>query len=444
MGGHAGQNLALLPRGPLVLAATFGTLAVMGQGQTQLRLIGVHESGEHLLLSDGDGGRYLLPLDESLKAAARRDRPRLGQLQIEIDGAIRPREVQALMRTGLTPDEIADRTGWSAERIRRYEGPVLAERAYAAELAQKVYVRAGSDPLTLGSRVQRRLHNREIDSSRTSWDAVRSEEGNWTVSLTFVAGGRERTASWFFDLEGRSVVPANDEARWLSQDDTPSGPIPAPHPPSTDDDVMVFDVEADGGVASRRAALPEPIDLMQAMRDGSARNRRRRRRAASPTDLPLEPSPDALPLEEMGYDPTTMQDPPAARGIHPDDAADSGGAGAGAGAPGDAGDAAFPGEAAFDVERPAGRAAGLGTDHPDRGDGAGRGDGADRKHNADRSVSASANDSVSTKDNASRHDRASTNDAGAAPRKPRPKRPSVPSWDDIMFGSRPADPPASG
>lgn len=381
----------------------------MGQGQTQLRLIGVHESGEHLLLSDGDGGRYLLPLDESLKAAARRDRPRLGQLQIEIDGAIRPREVQALMRTGLTPEEIADRTGWSAERIRRYEGPVLAERAYAAELAQKVYVRTGSDPITLGSRVQRRLHNREIDTSLTSWDAVRSEEGNWTVSLTFVAGGRERTASWYFDLEGRSVVPANDEARWLSQDDTPSGPIPAPHPPSTEDDVMVFDVEADGGVASRRHALPEPIDLMQAMRDGSPRNRRRRRRNASPTDLPLEPSPDALPLEEMRYDAATMEDPPAARGVHPDDVArgDDGGIGARGGAADSAraADKARPGAAESAAEAPPGAGGGPARSADPDTEGA--------------------------------------HDAGA-PRKARPKRPSVPSWDDIMFGSRSSEPPASG
>ena len=130
-----------LGRGPQVWHAHS-----MGSGLTQLRLIGVHDSGEHLLLSDGDGRRYLLPLDDSLKAAARRDRPRLGQLQIEIDGAIRPREVQALVRTGMTPEEIADRTGWSVERIRRYEGPVLAEREHAATLAQLVYVRAGSSP----------------------------------------------------------------------------------------------------------------------------------------------------------------------------------------------------------------------------------------------------------------------------------------------------------
>ena len=68
-----------------------------------LRLIGVQEDGQHLLLSDSEGERFRVQLDEPLRAAARRDRPRLGQLQIEIDGGMRPREVQALIRAGCPP-----------------------------------------------------------------------------------------------------------------------------------------------------------------------------------------------------------------------------------------------------------------------------------------------------------------------------------------------------
>ena len=97
-----------------------------------LRLIGVHEDGQHLLLADADGSRYRLALDEALRAAARRDRPRLGQLQIEIDGGLRPREVQALIRRGLSAEEVADRAGWTVEKVRRFEGPVLAEREHVA------------------------------------------------------------------------------------------------------------------------------------------------------------------------------------------------------------------------------------------------------------------------------------------------------------------------
>ena len=40
-----------------------------------LRLIGVHEDGEHLLLSDADGGRFRVRVDEPLRAAVRHDRP---------------------------------------------------------------------------------------------------------------------------------------------------------------------------------------------------------------------------------------------------------------------------------------------------------------------------------------------------------------------------------
>ena len=373
----------------------------MGQGLTQLRLIGVHDSGEHLLLSDGDGRRYLLPLDDTLKAAARRDRPRLGQLQIEIDGAIRPREVQTLVRTGLTPEEIADRTGWSVDRIRRYEGPVLAEREHAATVAQLVYVRAGSSPVTLGGRVGRRLHDRGVDPAETAWDAVRSEEGNWTVTATFLAGGRERTASWYFDMAGRTVVAANDEARWLSEEDNPSGPIPSPHPPhSSEHSVTVFDVEADGGVSSPRRELAQPIDLMQAMREGSSvRSRRRRRRAPSPTDIPLDQPDDAPPLVEMGYDPETMGDPPGAHGAHPEDA-----------------------------------------EHPEAS-----GDDVPAASEGDQTSeqAPAATGSTQAPPETGSEQPAGPDEPGSPPagegdqRRPKGKRPSVPSWDDIMFGTRP-------
>jgi hypothetical protein len=103
-----------------------------------LRLIGVDDDGGHVLLADGDGARFRLPLDESLRAAARRDRPRLGQLQIEIEGGMRPRDVQAMVRAGMTAEEVAERSGWTVEKVHKYEGPILAEREYVAGLGQAV------------------------------------------------------------------------------------------------------------------------------------------------------------------------------------------------------------------------------------------------------------------------------------------------------------------
>src|SRR5580765_1142794 len=171
-----------------------------------LRLVGVHEDGQQLL-----------------RAAARRDRPRLGQLQIELDGGLRPREVQALIRAGLSAEEVADRAGWSVDKVRRYEGPVLAEREHVAELARAVRMRGhgrGTDE-PLSTRVAHRLTGRGVDPASASWDAAR-----------------------------------DPEARWLSEDDADqSGPIPSPHQPTPSSaPTTVYDVESDGGLSGAARA----------------------------------------------------------------------------------------------------------------------------------------------------------------------------------------------
>ena len=175
-----------------------------------LRLIGVHEDGQRLLLSDAEGQQYGVPLDEPLRAAVRRDRPRLGQLQIEIDGGLRPRDVQAMIRAGLSAEEVADRSGWSVGKVRRYEGPILAEREYVAGLARAVRLRGratgGSTTPTLAARVSTRLSARGVDPALAEWDSARSESGEWTVVVTFPAGGRERQAHWQFDVQARTVT----------------------------------------------------------------------------------------------------------------------------------------------------------------------------------------------------------------------------------------------
>src|SRR3712207_3118540 len=106
-----------------------------------LTLVGVHDDGEHLLLVDGAGMRHRLKVDEALRAAVRRDRARLGQLQIEMEGRLRPRDIQARIRAGETAEQVAAAAGVPVEHVRRYEGPVLAEREFVARQAREVRVR---------------------------------------------------------------------------------------------------------------------------------------------------------------------------------------------------------------------------------------------------------------------------------------------------------------
>lgn len=280
-----------------------------------LRLIGVHDDGEHLVVTDDSTGEeYRLRIDDPLRAAARRDRPRLGQLQIAIDNNVRPREVQAMIRAGATAEEVSARTGWDLDKIARFEGPVLAEREHVAERARAVRMRgtnAHGDPETLGDRARSRFAGRGVESSSIEWDARRNEEGQWSVSATFTAGGRERNATWWFDVPGMSVVAKNDEAKWLSEADAPSGPVPtAVHRPTA-----VFDVEVEESRAER-AHRADPDELIASMREHSgARRRRKGGRKRTRAAEAEEPDEDALPFEAED------ERPPAARGPHAKDVA---------------------------------------------------------------------------------------------------------------------------
>lgn len=365
-----------------------------------LRLIGVHEDGDHLLLGDADGERYRLRLDEPLRAAARRDRPRLGQLQIEMEGGMRPREVQALVRRGMSAEEVAERAGWTVEKVRRFEGPILAEREHVARRARSCAVGSrGSAPVTLEERVGERLQDRGVDRDGVEWDSARDADGVWQLTMTFAAGGRRRTAEWHYEPLGGSVSPTNDEARWLSEEST-SGLIPAPHRAPTPGEIDVYDVDADGGlepVTTRRREPHEPIDLMAAMREHSARGRRSRRRT-SPVHTPGDEGPreDALPIEPLAEDPAAAGPPPAARerkpvGGHLDRRTSSpelvGG---------------WP-----EDDDPAGARTEQDTEQPEAGDGA------------------------SDEDDTGTGRRAAGGRRG---------RTSVPSWDDIVFGTKGSGP----
>ncbi|MEP6797564.1 MAG: septation protein SepH, partial [Lapillicoccus sp.] len=300
-----------------------------------LRLIGVNEDGLHLLLAGAAGERFRVPLDDALRAAARQDRPRLGQLQIEMEGGLRPRDIQAMVRAGASAEDVAERAGWTVEKVRKYEGPILAERAHVADLARGVRLRTRGGGTggasTLSTRVADRMRARGVDAETSSWDAWKlPETQHWTVALSFAAGGRQRRASWSFDLTSRVVDAEDDEARWLSEEEAAAGPIPGSDAGAGPADV--YDVEAEGGVVERRrgsshaasgqgasgqgasgqgtsgrptrsraaergAEGEEPLDLMTAMRERSGARGRRTGRRKTPASAPTSPptSPTALP-----------------------------------------------------------------------------------------------------------------------------------------------------
>ncbi|MBN9375024.1 MAG: DUF3071 domain-containing protein [Cellulomonas sp.] len=183
----------------------------------EVELVGLHDDGEHLILATSDGQQFRLRIDEPLRAAVRRDRPQLEQLRAERASVMAPREIQARIRAGATAQEVADSAGLPIAAVRRYEGPVIAEREYIAELARDTPVRHETGAPTLGDLVTDRLAARGVDVASLSWDAAREGSLPWTVLARFEVADEAREAQWAFDVSARVLTASDDEARWLSE-----------------------------------------------------------------------------------------------------------------------------------------------------------------------------------------------------------------------------------
>jgi Protein of unknown function (DUF3071) len=195
----------------------------------ELRLIAVSEDGTYAVLAvPGRGGRFSLPIDDRLRTVARGQFSRLAQYEIEVENPLRPKEIQDRIRAGETAEEIADTAGLPIDRVRRFEGPVLAEREYRAQEAQRSTVRghteSGPGP-RLGDIVAERLMEAGAPTDAQEWDSRKRPDGNWQVQLQFSAAGRGHVAEWVFDPRRRQVIPADDLARrlCLPQVDWPAG-----------------------------------------------------------------------------------------------------------------------------------------------------------------------------------------------------------------------------
>jgi Protein of unknown function (DUF3071) len=200
----------------------------------ELRFVAVSEDGRYAVLAvPGRSARFTLPIDERLRAVALGQTSRLAQYEIEVESPLRPKEIQARIRAGETVDEIADAAGIAVERVRWFEAPILAERAYAADQAQLASVRRQGDATPgprLGEIVTERLKVFGADPEDAQWDAKKLGDGSWQVQLTFMSGGRLHTAEWIFDPRRRHVLPADDNAARMSLPGTepPQPAAPAP------------------------------------------------------------------------------------------------------------------------------------------------------------------------------------------------------------------------
>jgi hypothetical protein len=179
-----------------------------------LRLVALSDDGATLILAadgDPDGERFELAIDDRVRAAARGDARRLGQIDVDLGNSLPPRVIQARIRAGETPEQVAAASGTKVERIMRFAHPVLQERERVAEQASEARVRLsdGTGVVTLQRFMAERLRLIGTETATVDWDAHRADDGTWLVTCDWRSAEKSGTTRWVFDIPARTVSPAD-------------------------------------------------------------------------------------------------------------------------------------------------------------------------------------------------------------------------------------------
>jgi hypothetical protein len=209
-----------------------------------LTLVGLTPDGRRLRLAnplDPAGAEFTVEIDARLRAAlgvqpaSRPDEP-VPKVETQMDSMLRPRDIQARIRSGETPESVAATAQTTVEKVMPYAAPVLAEREHVAQRAQRSSIRRAAGEAqhgarTLGDAITGHLHTRNVDPETVvAWDAWRREDGRWALTARYSVQGRDGLAELTFDQPGNFVVLDNDDARWLVGDvpDPVADPEPGP------------------------------------------------------------------------------------------------------------------------------------------------------------------------------------------------------------------------
>jgi hypothetical protein len=185
----------------------------------ELKVVGLDVDGKRIICeANGSAEKFILLSDDRLRAAVRGEKTVSTQTQVvvEVPSGLRPKEIQAKIRSGASVEQVAAAAGADIARVERFAHPVLLERSRAAELATAAHpvLADGPSVMTLLETVTSALVARGLDPEDTSWDAWRNEDGRWTVQMGWKAGLSDNVAHFRFTpgAHGGTVTAFDDAA----------------------------------------------------------------------------------------------------------------------------------------------------------------------------------------------------------------------------------------
>ena len=270
----------------------------------QLTVLAVSDDGTHLLLagsSDAAKPTHTILIDDRLAAAVR------GELNngTRRESALTPKEIQARLRAGDTPEQVAKAANVPVNRVLRFFGPVASERDRIITQAQAATMRRTRGPaatMPLGEAVERRLATTTgLHRDSVEWTAKRREDGAWVVALRYAARGGTRSAAWLWQPADHDLTALDPAAtRIVTGEQGGSRRTPA-------------------ASAAPAAARPAPAaDLRWPRRAG--RPCARAGKAAKPAAAPAtaaQPAKEPAPTPRVRREPKAIPPPPSRSGRVP-------------------------------------------------------------------------------------------------------------------------------
>jgi hypothetical protein len=186
-----------------------------------VRFVALSEDGQALVLADEVGRLLALPIDDRISGALHTDSgthavgTAVAVANAEVMASLSPRDIQARIRSGESAEDVARVAGVPVDRVLRYAGPVLQERAMLAQHARRTRLKTSDSGAPLAEVVDSRLAQHGIDTEKISWDAWRREDGTWRIVATWPSGKATAQAIWDLDKARQVVSPHDDMAQYL-------------------------------------------------------------------------------------------------------------------------------------------------------------------------------------------------------------------------------------
>ena len=228
----------------------------------ELQLVGRTGDGSAIELTDQSGAKFSLPITENLKSAL--TQPKLVSVApIDERPSFGVKEIQAWLRAGESMGSISRTTDWAVEKIEKFSGPILQERAYVIETALKSFLRREASSPTLGEATDVQLSSHGVDMEAVEWNTHRNVDGTWNIVVQYPNIDGTAEANWNFELGNRILTAKDDSARWIAGDAKESRPRTATHGFINSVDPTPFAPTTPPPPAPRLVAVREEITITE-------------------------------------------------------------------------------------------------------------------------------------------------------------------------------------